>query len=44
MDLLSDRQIDRILDSAKVEMETNGKISWTTSKLLIRALEQIRII
>jgi hypothetical protein len=36
---LSEKQINRIIDSAEVEMETNGELTWTTSKLLIRALK-----
>ena len=39
---LTEKQIDRIINSAEVEMETNGELTWTTSKLLIRALKQIK--
>lgn len=28
---LTEKQIDNIIDSAEVEMETNGELTWTTS-------------
>lgn len=39
---LTSKQIDKIIDSAEIEMKTNGELTWTTSKLLIRALNQIK--
>ena len=42
MDKLSDSQINIILGKAEIEMESIGSLTWTTSKLLIRAIKQLK--
>jgi len=37
---LTNEQINRVIHSAEFEMKETGELSWTTSKLLIRALKQ----
>ena len=38
---MTDKQIERIIIAADVEFETRGNLSWTTARLLLKALKYV---